>query len=109
MGVRGMTRASRWLRVVIACVLSAIAMPALAWSQCPPEAGEKSNSFMAMGWSLLALSVAAGLWLMWAVDRHTRAWRLRRRLPALVGGLVAMLAVWLAGLVFVFRQFVLTC
>lgn len=100
---------SQSVRVLVASVLAAVALPAQAMSQCPPEAGEKSASFMAVGWSLLALSIAAGVWLAWAVHRHCRAWPLRRRLPVLAGGLVAMLGVWLAGLVLVFRQFVLTC
>lgn len=83
--------------------------PAFATRQCPPEFGKKSDAFMAVGWSLLLLALVAGMALMYLVVKHTRSWKLWHRLPALLLGLAAMLAVWIGGLAIFFGGFVFTC
>jgi len=95
--------------LVIGILAMSVMEPAFATRQCPPEFGKKSDGFMMVGWSLLLLALMAGLALMYLVVKRTRGWKLRHRLPALLSGLAAMLAVWIGGLAIFFGGFVFTC
>ncbi|KQU80989.1 hypothetical protein ASE08_12030 [Rhizobacter sp. Root16D2] len=96
-------------RLVIGIVAMSVMAPAFATRQCPPEFGKKSDGFMAVGWSLLLLALVAGVALMYLVVKRTRGWKLRHRLPALLLGVAAMLAVWTGGLAIFFGGFVFVC
>ena len=95
--------------LVIGILAMSVMEPAFATRQCPPEFGKKSDGFMMVGWGLLLLALVAGMALMYLVVKRTRRWKRWHRLPALLLGLVAMLAVWIGGLAIFFGGFVFTC
>lgn len=96
-------------KLVTGIVAMGVAAPAFATTPCPPEFGKKSDGFMMIGWSLLFLALAAGMALMHFVIKRSRNWKLWQRLPALLLGATAMLAVWIGGLAVFFSLFVFAC
>ena len=87
------------------------AWPALAAAtrQCPPEAGEKSPAFWALGWALLAAFGLLGLALPALALRWSRGRRALQRALWALAALLPMLGCWLLGLWIFFARFVMVC
>ncbi len=85
--------------------------PALAsaMAQCPPEAGEKSAAFWALGWAILTIFVLAGLALPLLTFKVTRSAQRGSRWTLRIASVPAMLAMWLLGSGLFLSQFVLVC
>jgi uncharacterized BrkB/YihY/UPF0761 family membrane protein len=96
-------------KLVPGIVAMGVVAPAFATTQCPPEFGKKSDGFMMIGWSLLFLALATGIALMYFVIKRSRNWKLWQRLPALLLGAIAMLAVWIGGLAVFLSLFAFAC
>ncbi len=82
---------------------------ASATAQCPPEYGEKSAAFWALGWAVLGLFVLLGLALpvvaaRWALGRGGWA-----RAAWILAACLAMLGCWIAGLWIFGVYFVMVC
>ncbi len=82
---------------------------ASAMQQCPPEFGEKSSAFWALGWAVFALFVIAGTVLPWLVFRATGSARPPWRWTLRIASIPAMLAMWLLGSGIFLGRFVLVC
>lgn len=85
--------------------------PALAsaTSQCPPEFGEKSTAFWALGGAIFAAFVLLGLALPVLALRLSRGRRGWVRAAWTAGACVAMLGCWLAGLLVFVANFTMVC
>lgn len=92
-------------------LLSSILLPgaASAMAQCPPEFGEKSSAFWALGWAVFGLFVIAGALLPWLMFRATRSARSPWRWTLRIASIPAMLAMWLLGTGIFLGRFVLVC
>lgn len=97
------------LRPAIMLVLLASSPLAWATSRCPPQAGAKDPTIDLLGWLVLAAGVAAGMAMFGAFVWRTRAMRWPARCAVLLGGLAAMLLVWVGSLALAFTQFFLRC
>lgn len=84
-------------------------MLAVATSRCPPEFGEKSTGFWALGFTVWGLFVLLGLAVPVVAIRLTRGRRVVRRAAWTLAACVPMLALWLAGLLVFVQFFTLTC
>lgn len=84
---------------------------ALAWAtkQCPPEAGEKSQAFWMIGYLILALFFLIGIVLMVIAVRRTHQWTGAKRIALLLLALIAMLGIWMIGLIIFIRAFIFVC
>ena len=102
-----MIRNARSIAAAFACLL----WPALAQAtrQCPPEAGEKSLLFWALGWAILGAFVLLGLAMPLLALRGSRARRTLHRALWVLAGLAPMLGCWLLGLWIFFARFVMVC
>lgn len=83
-------------------------LAARAMSQCPPEFGEKSAAFVALGIATLLLGFIAGGWAAWAIVRRARHPWSRRGLAWVLAGIVTA-TIWLVTVLVVFGVFVLPC
>lgn len=84
-------------------LLAAATMP------CPPEYGEKSAWFWALGLGAWGVFVLLGLAIPIAAIRMTRGRRIARRVAWTLAGCVPMLGLWLAGLLVFVEFFTLRC
>ena len=85
--------------------------PALASAtrQCPPEFGQKSTAFWALGWSIFAAFGLLGLALPILAVRLSRGRRGWVRAVWVLGACVAMLGCWLLGLLVFVDNFAMVC
>lgn len=85
--------------------------PALAAAtrQCPPQAGEKSPAFWALGWTILGAFALLGLAMPALALRRSRGRRALHRVLWALAALAPMLGCWLLGLWIFFARFVMVC
>jgi uncharacterized membrane protein YhaH (DUF805 family) len=76
---------------------------------CPPEKGEKSAGFWALGFCVLGVFVLIGLAIPILAIRITRGHRVARRMAWTLAACVPMLGLWLAGLLVFVEFFTLRC
>lgn len=106
---------ARVVRVRRACgaALASVAAcwPALAFAttQCPPEYGEKSAAFWALGWTVLGAFALAGLALPALAVRRTLGRGGLARAAWIFAAVLAMFACWIAGLFIFGVYFVMVC
>lgn len=84
-------------------LLAAATMP------CPPEYGEKSAGFWALGFCVLGVFALLGLAIPVAAIRMTRGCRAVRRVAWTLAACIPMLGLWLAGLLVFVEFFTLRC
>ncbi|UOF13757.1 hypothetical protein IEQ11_18725 [Lysobacter capsici] len=82
---------------------------AVATVSCPPEYGEKSAGFWALGFCVLGVFVLIGLAIPILAIRITRGRRVARRMAWTLAACVPMLGLWLAGLLVFVEFFTLRC
>jgi len=82
---------------------------ALATAQCPPEYGEKSPAFWALGWAVLGLFALIGLVLPAVAVRSTLGRGGLVRAAWVFAAVLAMFACWIAGLAIFGVYFVMVC
>lgn len=103
------TRSCMRQRCAAALAAACASSPALAMPPCPPEAGDKSAAFWALGWAILAAFALAGLALPVLAVLLTRARRGAVRAAWALLACAAMLGCWLLGLAIFYVKFVLPC
>ncbi|MEI2431068.1 hypothetical protein RDV84_13470 [Lysobacter yananisis] len=104
--------AGPWKRRTKRCAALACALwPALslATTQCPPEYGEKSLAFWALGWTVLGLFALLGLALPVVAVRSTLGRGGWLRAAWILLACLAMLGCWIAGLSIFGVYFVMVC
>lgn len=84
-------------------------MLAAATARCPPEFGEKSTGFWALGFAIWGVFVLLGLAVPIVAIRLTRGRKALRRVAWTLAACVPMLGLWLAGLLIFVKFFTLTC
>ena len=82
---------------------------ALATAQCPPEYGEKSSAFWALGWAVLGLFALLGLALPVVAVRGTLGRGGLVRAVWVFAAVLAMFGCWIAGLAIFGIYFVMVC
>lgn len=92
------------LSVSLGCMASAHAT-----SQCPAEFGPKDPLIDLLGWAVVASGVVLGGWLCVHTVRRSRGLRRWRRVAVVLAGVLAMLLLWIGGLVLAIASFFLRC
>lgn len=92
------------LSVLLGCMASAHAT-----SQCPADVGPKDPLVDLLGWAVIVTGVVLGAGLCVHVVRRARGLRRWRRVAVVLAGVVAMLLLWIGGLVLAIASFFLQC
>jgi hypothetical protein len=102
-------RLSAIFKFIIFWVMVATTSSVSATTRCPPEFGEKSNSFMLLGWFVASVFLLVGITLPVLATKKSRGIGLLKRSAFIAVAVVLMALIWLAGLSVFVGFFVMAC